>query len=114
MVEVQVGEHHVGDVVGCDAVGGEGVEEPAAGVVVVVDLPDPGVDEHRPVAGAQQEPAERELEVAVGVELRGVAGPAVLAGHGEHRAGVLASRAVDDGQDLQVADFHCAPSITAE
>jgi len=57
VVEMEVGEHHVGDFVGADPQCGQLNEELPALHQPAFEVPQPGVDEHHPVTGAHEEPA---------------------------------------------------------
>ena len=69
MIEVQVGEEVVGDVIRRHAVALEAGQELAAFVLASVDCPRPGVDQDGPVAGADEEAADGELQSSMRVEL---------------------------------------------
>ena len=74
-------------------------------------VPAPGVDQDDPVARADQETAEGELQPAVRVEPGFVRGPRVgpgVAGPQQDVAGDLVAEAVEDRQDLDLADSHRA------
>ena len=108
MIEVQVGEDHVGHVVRGDAAGAQAVQQLTAPVLAVVDRPGPGVDQDDPVAGADQETAEGELRPPSRVQMPAVAGPRVgIAGLGTQQrlAGDLIAVAVEDRQDLELSDL---------
>ena len=65
VVEVEVGEHHVGDFLGADPQFGQLDEELPTLHRPAFEVAQPGVDEHHPVTGAQKEPAQGDLEHAV-------------------------------------------------
>ena len=111
VVEMQVGEQHVGDVVGGDAELPQGVQEPPAAVLPVVDGAHARVHQHHAVAGADQKAAQGELQPPVRVEPCLVRGPGVgldVAGPQQDVAGDLIAEAVEDRQDLDIADSHRA------
>ncbi|WP_261570979.1 hypothetical protein [Frankia gtarii] len=106
---------HVGDVRGLHAERGEAVEEVAAVEAAGGERAESGVDEHDPVAGADQEAAERHLELAGGGEVLGVAGPVrlVAPGWGEDVARPHPGVAVPHGLNVQVTDLHRHSSGTS-
>jgi hypothetical protein len=120
VVEMQVGEDDVGDVVRRDAVLTQARQELAAPVLAGIDGAGARVDQDDPVAGADQETAEGELQPAVRVEPRLVRGPGVgpgLIGPQQDVAGDLVAEAVQDRQDLDLADSHRVtpwPSMSSE
>ena len=75
---MQVGEDHVGHVGWGEAVGTQAVKQLAALVLAVVDGAGSGVDQDHPVAGADQETAEGELQPSLRVKVPGVASPRIL------------------------------------
>jgi len=106
---MQVGEDDVGDVVRRDAVLPQARQELAALVLAGVDGAGARVDQDDPLAGADQETAEGELQPAVRVEPRLVRGPRVgpgLVGPQQDVAGYLVAEDVEDRQDLDLADSH--------
>ena len=101
-----MGEHHVGDVLGRDAVGGQVGEEGAAVEGVAVDAAHAAVDQHHAVGGAHDEAAERQLELVVARQELAMGQPGV----GRHVQERIADReprhAVEHGQDLELPHLH--------
>ena len=105
MVEVEVGEHDVGDVRRRHAVGGQAVEEPAA-VEQALDTPDPGVDQDDVVAAPDEESAQGELDPAVVGEELPVLRPLLVGRPGERLGGREHGQPVDHRHDVDGADAH--------
>ena len=115
VIEMQVGEDHIGDVTRRHAVALEAIQELAAFVLASVDGARPGVDQDRSVAGANQKAADGELQSPMRVELGLMTGPGLGFGWVQQDvAGDLVTEAVENRQDLDIADFQMSPAITAE
>ncbi len=81
VVEVEVGEHHVGDLGRARTPSlASSMQELPALHRPALDLAHPGVDQDHPVAAADEEAAERHLEHPVDVEQVAVGGPVLLVG----------------------------------
>ena len=111
VVEVQVGEHHVGDVGGCTPWAAR-LSRNAPPLKAPVDGADARVDEHDAVAGAHEEAAELELDHAVGGEERPVRLPLLVGGADERLGGTEVRGAVVQRRDVDLTHSH--PPIFAK
>ena len=109
MVEMEVGVHDGVDLFRLDHRLGQALEQPAAVEraeprELHVPGPEPGVDQHLPVAGLDQEAPEAAEETALLVEPLGVELPALLGRGGEERRRSEAGLPVGQVGDADLTD----------
>jgi hypothetical protein len=121
MVEMEVSQDDVGDIGWTDAFGRQSVEQVAAMERVAMQVPDPRVDEHHPIADTHEEATERQLQHPVISEEAPMRSPIARvtsppSGLGSQRAIGLgwhhAGDAIEHRPDLQISNAHapaCQP-----
>ena len=113
VVEVEVGEDHVGDVGRRDVHAGQALDQATALEDPGVEGPEAGVDEHGAIAGPQEKPAEGQLQHALGIEEPTVRLPIGRRRPFEGLPRRHMGHAVDDRMDRDIADLHALHRIFA-